>query len=129
MAASYGNGTMRVYVNGREARPPLRLYSMAALVLRAGWPGSSILTAALLFAPLGVLASAFIPVHRTHRWGRTVALGLCVGFLGPFVLSVTLSAFLQRGQDLAFLVSAAAAASLAIILQRAAAGRLAGSSP
>lgn len=106
IVTTFANGTLRIFVNGREARRPLHLYRASCLIVRNDHPAAGLLLALLIGWPLGVLAAAIVP--RTRRTVRAAAAASLV----PVLASLILSAGLQRAADTPFVVALPLAAAL-----------------
>ena len=106
IVATFGNGTLRIFIDGREARRPLHLYRASCLILRNDHPAAGILLALLIGWPLGMLAGGIVP--RDRRILRAAAAASLV----PILTSLILSAGLQRAADVPFVVALPVAAAL-----------------
>jgi hypothetical protein len=106
IVASCGQGVLRIYVDGQEARAPLHLRWPAVMLFRTGVSAGGLLTATILFFPLGYLAC---PLFRAKRAGWAMLLALCTAGLLPLLVSWAVTASWDRDQDWRFLATAALA--------------------
>lgn len=112
VAASYGNGVARIFVDGQEARAPMHLYSLSALLFRFDSAAGRVIVAVTLFVPMGLLAAlAFGPSRPaiSLAWGPVAASCL------PLALYVAAAVWTHKEVELEFVFSSATAGFLGIL--------------
>ncbi|HOB73486.1 MAG TPA: VanZ family protein [Phycisphaerae bacterium] len=99
------DGEARIWVDGAEARRPLRLYRVSVVLFRHDYPVAGMAAGGLLFLPLGIIAAVLlVNVRAWMAWPASA----CLAGLIPLGLSIATSAVLDRPQDPVFIVSGAA---------------------
>ena len=109
VAVTFSDGSVRMYIDGVEACPPLYLYRMSTLLFRCDFPLASVLAAFLLMGPVGWLAAVAVSGSGRIRYGL---LSGCVAVVPPAAASFGTSAATHRAQDTSFLVFALIAGAM-----------------
>lgn len=109
VAATFRDGTARMYVDGVQAGPPLHLYRPSTLLFRCDFRFASILAALLLMGPAGWLAA--VAVGEARRIRNKLLLG-CAAAVPPAAVSYGMAALTHREQDTSFLVFAVIAGAM-----------------
>ena len=109
VVATFDDGLVAFYIDGKSAGRLSRLYLPAAMILRATSPLAEVITALLLFVPVALVAPFAL---RARSNLTSVAFGAAAVMGYPIVLSIASSVAWGRPQQGAFLI-AAVMASLA----------------
>lgn len=115
LAVTFRDGVIRLYVDGVEARRPLRLYAASVRLFGHDAPASNILAAAVLFCPLGLLTGV---VTRCRAPGPAATLTL-VGLLAlPLVCSVVAAGHFRHRHNMTFIVATIVICVVVILIAR-----------
>ncbi len=109
IAVTYRNGLVRFYLDGEDARPPLRLHAVATMLFRRDFPGGGFLAAIVLFWPIGVCGAILFSDRRdllSHALATAAASGL------PLVAYLVATQRWERAVDFQFAVAVVLAALL-----------------
>lgn len=104
VVVTFANGTLRIYVDGREPWRPLHLYWPSSVLMRGTWAAGGITLAALLFFPLGLAAGW---IQKSRRAGPALGLGLLLAAVPPILTAIAFAAALHRQHEPRFLISIA----------------------
>jgi len=77
IALTYRNGLVRFYLDGQDARPPLRLFAASTMLFRRDFLGGGFLAAMVLFWPIGVCGAILFLCQRDTTAHCLAALATC----------------------------------------------------
>lgn len=113
VVASYARGAARLWVDGRPARRPVRLYAISTFLFGRDSPISTALLVGCLFLTMGLLFARYVPAVQQRL--AAVLWGIPIVVAAPLLVAAGLSIALNHAPDPA-LIAAMGIASLAGLL-------------